>query len=330
MKDIMVAYEKVKRQQATDVWVRPVSAAGEGEAHQFVFFMKPETTSEKDVRTEKILRLVQEALDDANIEIGGVRVLGGDYLETKDIMTKHYGVIAKISREGESAISDDARANLEKHFGDLIAQGAEVLGGHQLMKKVPELNGFALSMLSDNLGTTRLAGGTYAIKAKINGKIYIVLNPFHAYQLVPYTTPGHAIIVFECRSDMSWKGLRTDVCGPTDPSKPPAGSIRNLLFVGKELYGMKEVNSGSNGVHMSAGPLEGMVELQRFFSSEESHLSFTDTAFGDLLRRRGVPASTIERLAGNPTLSIKGKNVSAFDATEESDAVDAADLLAAL
>jgi len=50
--------------------------------------------------------------------------------------------------------------------------------------------------MQDNLGTKRLAGGTYAMQLKVLGKPYILLNPFHAYQLVPYTTSGTFVIYY--------------------------------------------------------------------------------------------------------------------------------------
>lgn len=49
---------------------------------------------------------------------------------------------------------------------------------------------------------------------------------------------------------------------------PLLGSIRAELLKNKEATGMIDVNMSSNGVHMSAGPLEGLVELQRFMSTE--------------------------------------------------------------
>jgi len=84
---------------------------------------------------------------------------------------------------------------------------------------------------------------------------------------------------------------------------------------------------GANGVHMSAGPLEGMVELQRFFSSADSRLSFSNLSFGAALAAQGLSEEQIANLATNPDVSHEGKNISVFDLTEEKDAAESAALL---
>jgi len=73
---------------------------------------------------------------------------------------------------------------------------------------------------------------------------------------------------------------------------------------------------------MSAGPLEGMVEVQRFFG-----VKLENTAFGQALKKAGFTHEQIEQLAKNPTLDHSGKRVSAFDLTEEKDTAEAVKLL---
>jgi len=197
-----------------------------------------------------------------------------------------------------------------------LKAGAIVLGAHELLKQYKDLNAFGLRVLNDNMGTTRLAGGTYAFKLQVLGATYIVLNPFHPYQLVPYTTPGHAIIVMEGLSAMSWKDLRNSICGVTDPTAAEKGSVRQLLLEKKGEYKLADVNKSTNGCHMSAGPLEAMVELKRFFDVKENEL----TNFGNLLTEQGVDKAKQILYATNPDITIDNKTISAFDATEELDA----------
>jgi len=127
--------------------------------------------------------------------------------------------------------------------------------------------------------------------------------------------------------NLTWDALRNQLCGATDPTAAEAGSSRNELLVHKAATGMVDVNKGSNGVHMSAGPLEGMVELQRFFSSADKKISFADLSFGSALAAQGLSAEQIEKLASNVDVTHEGKNISAFDLTEEKDASEAATLL---
>jgi len=330
---ILKAHEKVSKGEVNNTWVKPYDEKKDVQGlHQFLFFLKPEATAANvGVNVDQILELVKQTFEAAHVDVGAIRVLGGEYLDQHNIMVEHYGVISKISKEGVSAISEQAKQKLETDYKDVLAAGAQVLGGNQFLKVESRFNAFSLSVLNDNLGTKRLAGGTYAMQIKVLGKPFILLNPFHAYQLVPYTTPGNTIIAFEGLSKTSWEDLRQKVCGATDPKEAVVGSFRNLLLAKREALGLSDVDKGTNGVHMSAGPLEGMVELQRFFSEAGGDkVSLDHLAFGRQLLSKGVKSERVHELAGNPVLSVEGKSVSAFDATEEKDSEHAAKLLASL
>ena len=94
--------------------------------------------------------------------------------------------------------------------------------------------------------------------------------------------------------------------------------------------GLPDVSQGANGIHLSAGPLEGMVEVQRFFTDHEAgrDVALADTVFGRRLAGSGLAEEQVRELAGNPNLTTEGREVSAFDLTEEVDAVEAAGQLA--
>ena len=231
-------------------------------------------------------------------------------------MDQHYGVINAISKHGVEAISSGAKTKLQELHGDAIQAGAVVLGAHQFLDAYPDFNAISLCSINDTLGTQKLAGGTYCLRLDVLGDPVIILNPFHPYQLVPYTTSGAGIIVMEGRSKTPWKDLREKLTGATDPTKGPEDSIRGKFLANASSLGLKSVTQGTNGIHLSAGPLEGMVELRRFFEVK-------DTCFSRLLADKGIDAARIEELADN--CDVNGE--SAFDLTEEVDAVDAADRL---
>jgi hypothetical protein len=325
---IKTAFDKVTAKDSTvdSVWVVPPTPFASADENQFLFFLKPEATT---ANVEYILDLSLKTLANAGVSFGAVRVVGGPYLDKHNIMVQHYGVISKISKEGYDIISDAAKEKLNKDFAAEVADAGLPLGGHQWLAKNPDFSPLALTTINDNIGTTRLAGGTYLCKFKLLGKTQLVLNPFHAYQLVPFVAKGNALIVFECRSKTSWDDLRTKLCGATDPSKAEAGSIRSELLKNKEKTGMTAVNSGSNGVHMSAGPLEGLVELQRFLSDWESGstVDLTSLAFGAHLVSLGLTAEQVKKLAANPNVKNGDKNESVFDLTEEKSAVESGQIL---
>lgn len=125
---------------------------------------------------EAVVELALKTLADFGVEVGSVRVLSGDYLDKHNLMGQHYGVISAISREGVSVISEQAKKNLDEKFKADIEAGASVLGGHQFLAKEPGFNAFSLSVLNDNLGTTRLAGG---MSIAINLAIYFPSSGAH-------------------------------------------------------------------------------------------------------------------------------------------------------
>jgi len=321
------AYQTVVAKDSTtdSVWVKEYTKPSTDE-HQFLFFLKPEATS---ANLKEILELSLKVLSDGGVTLGAVRVVGGPYLEKNNIMVQHYGVISQIFKEGFSAISEQAREKLNAEFANDVKAVGNPVGGYEFLNKYPDFTPLTLCTLSDNVGCTRLAGGTYLLKIKHLGQTHLILNPFHGYQLVPYIKKGSALIVFEGRSKTSWSDLRNKLCGATDPTTAEAGSIRNELLINKTKTGMLDVNKGSNGVHMSAGPLEGLVELQRFFSEhDKGHLlKLTDLSFGSALVAAGMSEDQVNTAAKNPDVSHEGKTISVFDLTEEVNASEAAALL---
>lgn len=301
------------------------------DVNEFVVFLKPEATDfAKSIDVEAVTKVALDALDKFGVKIHDVRVMNGKFLAEHQMMDGHYGVINRISRQGLQALTPEVQAKVTE-----MAEGDKnvVFGAHQLMAIRPALSAEALSVLSDSVGTTKLGGGTYAIPAKVDGKRVVILSPFHPYQLEHFTDFGKTIACFKCSSSRSWKELRNNLVGATNPLKAEAGSVRRQFLERKDELRLPDVSQGMNGLHLSAGPLEGMVECMRFFARHDgSALQYEDTAFGKMLAKAGYSRQAIDDLAQNPTLDIApelrdqvgGKAViSAFDATEETDAVDA-------
>ncbi|MCC5849379.1 MAG: hypothetical protein JJU29_14955 [Verrucomicrobia bacterium] len=327
--EILQAFEKATQSRPVQTWIDSYTPPANPNEHQFVLFLKPEATAVHDgVNLGAVLDLVLDHLKDFGVSIHAARALPAAYLDHHAILDQHYGVINRISKLGVEALTDDALNKLNEVFAKELSEGALIMGGHQFLKAQPEISPLALSTMNDNIGTTKLAGGSYAMRLNVLGQTYILLNPFHAYQLVPFTTPGRAILVFECRSTRDWSDLRVKLTGATNPAKAEPGSIRAALRKNKDALGMKEVNQGANGVHLSAGPLEGMVELQRFFTDHDSGkaMAWDETAFGTLLLRK-LNRDDVARLAQNPNIEVDGKMVSAFDLTEEINAPQAMERL---
>lgn len=321
------AFETVRHTTGLEEkWVKPYIAPADSARNQFCLFLKPEATSaDTGVNVHAVIELVLERLAAFEVEVGAARIVSGTYLAEHAIMDQHYGVINRISKQGEAVISDSARETLQHECAADLEAGAKVLGGHQFLGIETDVSPYSLSIMNDNIGTTKLGGGCYALRLDVFGQKYVLLNPFHPYQLVPFTRPENALIVLECRSDTAWADLRGKLTGTTNPATAEAGSIRRALLEDQARYGLKAVNQGSNGVHLSAGPLEGMVELQRFFSERGKGecLPWCDLAFGAHLAANGHSDEGIDALAANGDVN----GTPAFDLTEEMDAKQALEVL---
>ncbi len=291
--------------------------------NEFVVFSKPELGRLSGADLEKVWDLLASLLDTYGVTVHQTLILTGPELESSGAMADHYGVINKISRLGRSALTEATEQALSEQYADELAGGALVLGGHQFLDAYPEFSPYALGVLFANQTVGRLGPGSYAVAASVDGQPVIILNGFHPRQLSFFNAEDTVCAFLRCSSDTAWQSLRGDLIGTTDPSKADPASIRGTLFADPAAFGLVTVSYNFNGVHMSAGPLEGLVELTRFFGG-----SLADYAFSSVLADAGFDADGIAALAENPTLEAGGERGSAFDLTEGVDAGAAATLLA--
>jgi nucleoside diphosphate kinase len=307
-------------------WIVPLGDERPQGRNHFVLFLKPEVLAAREgVEVEQILNLVMAALKANGVNMGAVRVLNGHYLGRFNIMEEHYGVINRASRLGEKALSQTTRAKLLQ-----TEPGTDrVLGGHEFLVKFPEVSAFALNIISDTIGTKKVASGKYYVVLNVSGERIVVLNPFHPEQVAHYTSPGRTVLVIECASDTDWATLRQKMTGATDPTKAEPGSIRRMLLDRKAKLGLADVGTATNGVHCSAGPLEAMLEFSRFFSDHQAKkpIKLADTPFGEVLAEHGLGKRDIAALAKNPLIGKPSDANYAFNITEEKNADVAAELL---
>jgi hypothetical protein len=314
-------------EEPSERWISPLRQSQPAGRNHFVLFLKPEALALEDgVNVEGVLELVLSKLRASGIKTGAARLLNGPYLGQYRIMEAHYGVINRASRLGEAALSQPTKKKLMAECPGVD----HVLGAHQFLGKYPDISAFALNVLTDTLGTKKVASGKYYGVFNVGGEKVVVLNPFHPQQLLHYTQPGRAIVVFECSTDTDWAVLRNGVTGATDPTRAAPGSIRRTLLDRKSELGLRDVSTANNGVHCSAGPLEAMAEYVRFFSDHAKGelIDPEETPFGRLLAKHGLGKKDIAGLAKNPLLGRGADATYAFNLTEEKDSDAAADLLA--
>ncbi len=308
----------------------PAGGGPDPSGNEFVVFSKPELGLLGEDDLAAVWDLLAGALGEYAVTVHQTRIQTGPELEASGAMAEHYGVINEISRLGRPALTDPAEQALRKHFGETLdsapLDSTRVLGGHQFLAAHPEFSPYALGVLFANAEVTRLGPGTYAAPVKLDGDPVIILNGFHPRQLGFFTAEDTVCAFLHCSSPTDWARLREDLIGATDPARADAASIRGRLFADPAAFGLATVSYNFNGVHMSAGPLEGLGELQRFFGTDRG---LTDWRFGQALVAAGVSADDVRELIENPVLQAGEERGTAFDLTEGLDADPAAKLLAA-
>ena len=300
--------------------------------NEFLFFIKPEITVKSEtINLEKILELISDKINAFGFNIHNIKILSANYLDKFDIIAQHYGVINKIASDSRQNLSDGAKEKFRELFGNSI-EASNVLGGLEILAKYHDFNAYSLDYLWQNLENKKLAGGTYCEEIKIdNEKIYLI-NGFHPRQLKHFTEKGRSIVVFTLSSDLPWAEARSNFIGATRPSDANEGSLRRELLDRKDEFGLAEVSQGVNGVHLSAGPVEALIELKRYnsnFADNAQIKEFSSFSFGQKLAEN-FSGETIEEILSNPNVEVDGKEVSVFDLTEEMNSDEAIEKLKTL
>ena len=203
-------------------------------------------------------------------------------LDENDIIAQHYGVINKISNDAKGTLSQAAKEKFKELYNkDFDAE--KVIGGFEFLKQYPEFTPFTADILWQAKASKKLAGGTYVEDVKVDDETLYLINGFHPRQLHHFTQEGRGIIILTLSGDTAWEKIRDDMIGNTFPEKAVKGSIRGEFLAQKDFFGLPEVGIANNGVHLSAGPIEGLIELMRYnsnFSDKSKIKTYKNYAFG--------------------------------------------------
>lgn len=297
-------------------------------SNEFLFFIKPEICMKSaSIKLEEILTMMLTKINEQGLKIKNILALSAHYLKQYDIIAQHYGIINAIARDASASLTQQAKAKFETLFGIPFA-GANVLGGIEFASRFPELSASAIDYLWQNAAVEKLGGGAYAGLVKIDGLPVYLVNGFHPRQLEHFVDEGRAIIAMTLCGNTSWADARNKLIGKTNPKDAADGSIRKTLLENKDEYGLPAVSSSWNGVHLSAGPLEGLIELIRYNSNFETGKIMTanDFMFGKSLSEN-YSKEQLEIIMSNPEIVYKGEKISLFDLTEEINSNEALKLL---
>jgi hypothetical protein len=290
---------------------------------EFVLFSKPELGRLNSSDLAAVWDLFAASFAAYDITVHRIKIMTGPDLDRAGAMQQHYGVINQISRLGRPALTEAAEESLRALLAD-APKDTVVLGGHQFLERYGDVSPFALAMLFSNAQVSRLGPGTYTAPVRIDGATVVILNGFHPRQLGFFTAADAVCAFLHASSPTDWEVLRLELIGATDPSEAAARSIRGTLYADPAAFGLTAVNSNFNGVHMSAGPLEGLSELDRFFGEVQP---LTDWSFARTLAAAGARADAITGFLENPVIETDGGRGTAFDLTEGVNPEPAAKLL---
>mmetsp|Transcript_31617 Transcript_31617/g.57502 ORF Transcript_31617/g.57502 Transcript_31617/m.57502 type:complete len:1768 (+) Transcript_31617:51-5354(+) len=264
--------------------------------NQAVVIIKPSTLNKE---TE---RFVQSYLTTNKIAVVKKGTMSTKDISEKKLFDKQYLQLAKFA-EGfpmSMEVAAEAKQRFEAVFGASL-ESSTILAAEAGMATLG-LSAEEMSSLWHGTEPVKLAPSLYIGKvSNSSGTSALVVNGFIPHMRQSFVAGGEALAWFLVEfnpSEVTWKRFRQDILGATNPAKASKDSIRGQLFSSwKDLGLSREPTTTDNGIHFSAGPLEGLRERQIWMD-----LSLEDDLMGRLLLSSGVPRRHLEAWLENGTV----------------------------
>jgi nucleoside diphosphate kinase len=284
--------------------------------NQALAFIKPHAAASRAVEN-----FVRGHLTAAGISIVAEGSKSAAEIESAKLIDQHYGSLARLAMDvepGNMALSAAALADFEKAYGMPWSQavGSAMKNGDALTSL--GVDGLELERMWRGGKQLKLAPGTYiSCLEGTKGRQLYTVNGFYPAMRQQFVSDGAVVKYFVCEWDettLSWQQFRQEVIGATDPEAAGPGSCRAELLQRWQDLGLPEAPTMAlNGVHASAGPLEGLKERIVWSGAE-----LGSDPFGAALLARGISESTLDDwLDNNPTVTLGGQTDKVFDLTEE-------------
>lgn len=292
----------------------------EGLLNQAFVFIKPHANTEITQNT------VRDMLQNYGIAVTAEGDLTADIIDERKLIDQHYYSIASKATmlKPDQLNVDDAKfqaafgipweAALPNAFNAMDAM--EALQSN--VDEITQLWGAA----KENKKLVKLGGGFYCgLLEKPGFEPLYTFNAFFMNMRQDFVAPGASIHWFTVEWDekaIPWADFRGQVLGPTDPADAPANSVRGMVFANWQELGLASCpNTGNNGVHASASPLEALYERMNWLG-----VPCEEDLFGNfLLAQCQVPPEFVDHCAVDPQVNLPdGKTGSVWDYLEDSDA----------
>jgi nucleoside diphosphate kinase len=291
----------------------------QGLLNQAFCFIKPHAVTEITINT------VRDTLLNYGINVTAEGALTSDVIDQSKLIDQHYYAIASkatILKPDQLPVDD---AKFQKAFGVPWEAALPTAFNAMDAMEVLESNVDEISQLwgaaKDNGKLVKLGGGFYCgLLEKPGYQPIYVFNAFFMKMREEYVAPGNQIYWFAVEWDetaLSWADFRGQVLGPTDPATAPPDSIRGMILANWQELGLaSEPNTGLNGVHASASPLEAMYERMNWLG-----VPCAEDTFGNYLLQCQVAPEFIDHCAVDPQVNMPdGSTGSVWDYLEDADA----------
>lgn len=281
--------------------------------------------------------MVRSSLESAGCTVVKELTITAEEVEAGGLIDAHYGTLAELAMTTDPRSlnpSEELRAKFQDNFG-VSWDDAPLYTNGAASKELGGLSGPELEARWRRGPFLKLSPGCYVARLVADevpglpqGSTPFTLNGFYPAMREQFLAPGsqlRALVVTFDASALTWKAFREDVVGATDPGRASEGSLRAGILDQWEALGLSSRPSmAANGVHASAGALEGLKErlvwvakLTPPFSAEQ----LSGDSFGSALLHAGVTAGALsEWLASNPVVGVEGGDLGdagkVFDLTE--------------
>jgi hypothetical protein len=272
---------------------RPRQAVPDTGTH-FVTMVKPEVLAAGT--TVDAMAEVLRVLDANDVTVLRCALMPARRYGELGFLLQHYPRLYRVATDGVRALSAGARCGLAvllERSGTTAAAGAFDAAAHE-----PELSAGALEARCRQAGIRKLGSGSYASIVELNRTPVAVLNGFMPALAASYLDSAASVGLIECHSDQEVASLRTDLLGDLDPATASPGSLRGALAASVGRGHGIALSEGRNGVHLSAGHLEGMFQTWRYFTAADGH-GLDRTALGRSLAQANAPLPAVAALAAD-------------------------------
>jgi len=280
--------------------------------------------------TDRFIQFVEGFLAEKNITLSAPRRISAAEIRKRGIVDRHYFAIAGtavFSTPKEYSLGGDSLKKFEEAFGtswDDALGDKKILNSVEAQKRAGNVSGIGLNEIWQKSPQVKMAPGLYAGYFK-EQDIYCI-NGFYPGQREVFTSDGAEVVLYEAEfspETVSWEQFRQKIIGATDPQKAATGSLRNLLLQRFIEFGLtSQPVMSKNGVHASAGPLEGLRERMVWLDTDPEEDEFAGRLFTGGMKREDLDA-----LLENPVVTLGTQTGPVFDLTEDIDGPEAAEML---